>query len=192
LVEFASVVDAVRCAAEVQMAMAEWNAAMPVNGRIEFRVGIHMGDIVVEDGDIFGDEVNIAARLEGLAEPGGICVSARVQEDAAGKLALAFEDIGEQQLKNIARPIRVFRVAASGPSSAVTAPVPLTLPDKPSVAVLPFNNMSGDPEQEFIANGIAEDVSPHCRVTRRCSSSRAIPPSLTRAAQSTLNKSAEN
>src|SRR5215472_14274537 len=110
LVEFASVVDALRCAAETQAAMAESNAGVPPDNRIEFRIGINMGDIVVEDGDIFGDGVNVAARLEGLAEPGGICVSARVQEDAAGKLDLAFEDIGEQQLKNIARPIRVYRV----------------------------------------------------------------------------------
>src|SRR5438128_6926816 len=108
LAEFASVVDALRCAGEVQAAMTEQNAAVPADSRIEFRVGIHQGDIVVEDGDIFGDGVNIAARLEALAEAGGICVSARVQEDAAGKLDLAFEDIGEQDLKNIARPMPVF------------------------------------------------------------------------------------
>ena len=107
LVEFASVVDALRCAAEVQTALAERNAPLPQDRRIEFRVGINVGDIVVEDGDIFGDGVNVAARLEGLAEPGGICVSARVREDAAGKLDLAFEDMGEQALKNIARPVRV-------------------------------------------------------------------------------------
>jgi adenylate cyclase len=110
LVEFASVVDAVRCAAELQAAMAESNAALPPECRISFRIGINMGDIVVEDGDIFGDGVNVAARLEGLAEPGGICVSARVHEDAAGRLDLGFEDIGEQSLKNIARPVRVYRV----------------------------------------------------------------------------------
>jgi adenylate cyclase len=104
LVEFVSVVDALRCAPEVQAVMAESNATLPADRRIEFRIGIHQGDIVVEDGDIFGDGVNIAARLEGLAEPGGICVSARVQEDAAGRLDLVFEDIGEQALKNIARP----------------------------------------------------------------------------------------
>jgi len=115
LVEFASVVDALRCAAEVQAAMAESNAPTPPDQRIEFRIGINVGDIVVEDGDIFGDGVNVAARLEGLAEPGGICVSARVQEDAAGRLDLAFEDIGEQPLKNIARPVRVYRVRPQGP-----------------------------------------------------------------------------
>jgi class 3 adenylate cyclase len=106
LVEFSSVVDALRCAIEVQSGMAERNATIPTDSRIEFRIAIHQGDVVVEDGDIFGDGVNIAARLEGLAQPGGICVSARVQEDAAGRLDLSFEDMGEQQLKNIARPVR--------------------------------------------------------------------------------------
>jgi adenylate cyclase len=110
LVEFASVVDALRCAAEVQAALAESNAPLPPDRRIEFRIGIHQGDIVVEHDDIFGDGVNIAARLEGVAEPGGICISARVREDAAGKLDLAFEDIGEQTLRNITRPVRVYRV----------------------------------------------------------------------------------
>ena len=112
-------VDALRCAVEVQREMAGRNAGVPPDNRIEFRIGINVGDIVVEDGDIFGDGVNVAARLEALAEPGGICVSARVQEDAAGKLDLAFEDIGEQQLKNIARPVRAYRVVASdaGPAT---------------------------------------------------------------------------
>ena len=110
LVEFASVVDALRCAAELQAALTVSNAPLPPDRRIEFRIGIHQGDIVVEDGDIFGDGVNVAARLEGLAQPGGICVSARVQEDAAGRLDLAFEDMGEQALKNITRPVRTYRV----------------------------------------------------------------------------------
>src|SRR5712671_5845003 len=145
LVEFGSVVDALRCAAEVQGALAESNAPLPPDRRIAFRIGIHQGDIVVEDGDIFGDGVNVAARLEGLAEPGGICVSARVQEDAAGRLDLAFEDIGEQALKNIARPVRVFRVRSSDGVAVDSAPKlaarpvqaekALALPDKPSVAV---------------------------------------------------------
>jgi adenylate cyclase len=113
LVEFASVVDALRCAAEAQMALAESNAPLPQDRRIEFRIGINVGDIVVEDGDIFGDGVNVSARLEGLAEPGGICVSARVQEDAAGLLDLALEDTGEQALKNIARPVRRTTRASS-------------------------------------------------------------------------------
>jgi adenylate cyclase len=158
LVEFSSVVDALRCATEVQAGMGERNAAIPTDKRIEFRIGINVGDIVVEDGDIFGDGVNVAARLEALAEPGGICVSARVQEDASGKLDLAFEDLGEQQLKNIARPVRAFRVATgAAPATAAKTPA-LPLPDRPSVAVLPFTNMSTDPDQEFFADGIAEDV----------------------------------
>ena len=135
--------------------MAESNAAHPPDRRIEFRIGIHQGDIVVENDDIFGDGVNIAARLEGLAEPGGICVSARVREDAAGKLDLAFEDIGEQELKNITRPVRVFRIAAAQKPASKSA---LALPDKPSLAVLPFQNLSGDPEQEYFVDGVVEEI----------------------------------
>jgi adenylate cyclase len=156
LVEFASVVDALRCATEWQRGMANFKASVPSDARIEFRIGIHQGDIVVEDGDIFGDGVNVGARLEALAEPGGICVSARVQEDAAGKLDLVFEDLGEQQLKNIARPIRVFRVLGEQKPTAKVAALPL--PDKPSIAVLPFQNMSGDPEQEYFADGMVEEI----------------------------------
>ena len=159
LVEFSSVVDALRCATEVQARMAERNAPASMDQRIEFRIGIHQGDIVVEDGDIFGDGVNVSARLEGLAEPGGICVSARVQEDAAGKLDLAFEDIGEQALKNIARPVRAYRISAGPvPASAQTRPKQ-ALPEKPSLAVLPFQNMSGDPEQEYFADGIVAELT---------------------------------
>jgi adenylate cyclase len=158
LVEFASVVDALRCAAKVQTAMAENNAPIPLDRRIEFRIGINVGDIVVEDGDIFGDGVNVAARLEGLAEPGGICVSARVQEDAAGRLDLAFEDIGEQALKNIARPVRAYRVVTAAGSPFKWASSGLPLPDKPSIAVLPFANMSGDPEQEYFVDGMVEEI----------------------------------
>ncbi len=165
LVEFGSVVDGLRCATEWQRGMAERNADTP-DGRIEFRIGINVGDVVVQDGDIFGDGVNVAARLEGLAEPGGICVSARVQEDAVGRLDLTFDDMGEQALKNIARPVRVYRVRGTRPTATETAPKAaptdvapaLALPDKPSIAVLPFQNMSGDPEQEFFADGIAEDI----------------------------------
>jgi TolB-like protein/class 3 adenylate cyclase len=158
LVEFGSVVDALRCAVEVQRDMAGCNAGVTPNNRIEFRIGINVGDIVVEDGDIFGDGVNVAARLEGLAEPGGICVSARVQEDAAGKLDLAFEDIGEQQLKNIARPVRGYRVIMAAGSSFKPASAGPPLPDKPSIAVLPFANLSGDPEQEYFADGMVEEI----------------------------------
>ena len=161
LVEFASVVDGLRCASEWQRGMAERNAGAPAD-RIEFRIGINVGDIAVEDGDIFGDGVNVAARLEGLAEPGGICVSARVQEDAAGRLDLSFDDMGEQALKNIAAAgarLSGTRPGAAPAASKSTPAAPaLALPDKPSIAVLPFKNMSGDAEQEFFADGIAEDM----------------------------------
>jgi TolB-like protein len=122
-------------------------------------MGINVGDVVVEEGDIFGDGVNVAARLEALAQPGGICVSARVQEDAVGKLDLAFEDMGEQALKNIARPVRVYRVRKTAPRSrSALSSSALPLPDKPSIAVLPFMNMSGDPEQEYFADGMVEEI----------------------------------
>ena len=161
LVEFTSVVDALRCATEIQDAMAERNVGVVADERIEFRIGINVGDVVVENDDIFGDGVNVAARLEGLAEPGGICVSARVQEDVAGRLDLTFDDLGDQRLKNIARPVRVYRVrlAATEPKVTLTESGPaLTLPDKPSIAVLPFANMSGDPEQEYFADGMVEEI----------------------------------
>jgi hypothetical protein len=225
LVEASSVVDALRCAAEAQAGMAERNATAVADKRIEFRIGIHQGDIVVDEGDIFGDGVNIAARLEGLAKPGGICVSARVQEDAAGKLDLAFEDMGEQAVKNIARPVRAFKVRTGASPSAVPAPRP-TLPELPrrrlraprpvivaaslaaviglaiatwwvwprlssiasvetsttahlhtslgaanvkgssaaavpllSFVVLPFANLSNDPEQDYFTDAITEDLT---------------------------------
>ncbi|CAN5187399.1 adenylate/guanylate cyclase domain-containing protein [soil metagenome] len=164
LAEFASVVDAVRCAAEVQAGMAERNAVPGSAPRLDFRIGINVGDIVMQDDDIFGDGVNIAARLESIADPGGICVSQRVQEDAAGKTGMIFEDMGEQSLKNIARPIRVYRVRIDGGANpgAATPPAPkenLALPDKPSIAVLPFQNMSGDVEQDYFADGMVEDIT---------------------------------
>jgi class 3 adenylate cyclase len=208
LVEFASVVDALRCAAEMQAAKAESNATLPPDRRIEFRIGIHQGDIVVEDGDIFGDGVNVAARLESLAEPGGICVSARVREDAAGKLDFAFRDLGDQQLKNIARPVRAYAVGATASAiqfnrrrtgtiglastagvlavaavaiaawwawprvnpPAVTAETPPTAASaatgvdaksapRLSIVVLPFSNLSNDPEQEYFADGITDDLT---------------------------------
>ena len=165
LIEFPSVVGAVTCAVAVQEGMAERNAAIAVEQRIEFRVGINLGDVIVEDGDIHGDGVNVAARLEALAEPGSICLSAVVHDQVRDKLDLAFDDLGDQALKNIARPMRVYRVrtgtqvpASLGLRTAVMQSSALALPDKPSVAVLPFANMTSDPEQEFLADGIAEDV----------------------------------
>jgi len=160
LVEFASVVDAVRCAVEMQREMIARNTAIPAERRIEFRMGINVGDIIIEDGDIFGDGVNIAARLEALAEPGGICLSAAAHEQVRDRLDLAFDDLGEQQVKNIARPVRTYAVAF-GASSRPTPPVaaPLPLPDKPSLAVLPFQNLSGDAEQEYFADGVVEEIT---------------------------------
>jgi TolB-like protein len=156
LVEFASVVHALRCAVEVQRGMAERNAQVSQDKQIKFRVGINFGDMIIEGDDIFGDGVNVAARLEGLAAPGEVCVSARVQEDAQGKLDISFEDMGEQQLKNIERPVRVYRVRPSG--AAASSRPALPLPDKPSIAVLPFQNMSGDPEQGYFADGMVEEI----------------------------------
>jgi adenylate cyclase len=160
LVEFASVVDAVRCAVEVQYEMAERNVGTPEEQRIQFRIGINLGDIIKDGRDIHGDGVNIAARLEALAEPGGICVNRVVRDQVRDKLDFAFEDAGEQRVKNIARPLRVYRIRpgrSAGDTMGAARP-PLALPDKPSVAVLPFTNMSGDSEQEFVSDGIAEDV----------------------------------
>jgi adenylate cyclase len=164
LIEFASVVDAVRCAVEVQREMAERNADVPPHDRIEFRMGINLGDIMKDGRDIYGDGVNVAARLEALAEPGGICVSRVVRDQVRDKLAFSFEDLGEQQVKNIARPIRVHRILVgerarrSEPATGAAANSPLALPDKPSIAVLPFQNMSGDPEQEYFADGMVEEI----------------------------------
>ncbi len=155
LVEFASVVDAVRCAVEVQREIAERNIGVHAERRIELRIGINVGDIIIDNEDIFGDGVNVAARLEALAEPGGICVSRAVHDQVRDKLDFAFEDRGEQQVKNIARPVHVYRVPISENAPA-TAPLPL--PDKPSIAVLPFANMSGDPEQEYFADGMVEEI----------------------------------
>ena len=167
LAEFASVVDAVRCAVEVQRVMAKRNAVTSPEERIEFRVGINLGDVIAEGGDIFGDGVNIAARLEALAEPGGICVSRVVRDQVRDKLDYAFEDMGEQQVKNISRPVRVYRVRdAVAVKSATAQPQPaLPLPEKPSIAVLAFQNMSGDPEQEYFADGMVEEITAAlCRV----------------------------
>jgi TolB-like protein/class 3 adenylate cyclase len=155
LIEFASAVDAARCAVEIQHGMIERNADVPQEKRIEFRIGIHVGDIIIEDGDIFGDGVNIAARLEAIAQPGGICISEDAHRQVRGKLDVQFRDSGEQELKNIARPVRVYQLQCGGDVQATAA---LALPDKPSIAVLAFQNMSGDPEQEYFADGMVEDI----------------------------------
>jgi adenylate cyclase len=161
LVEFGSVVDAVRAAVETQRALADRNAAQPDERRIEFRVGINLGDVVIDGDDIQGDGVNVAARLEGLAKPGGICISGSVYEQVRDRLDLPLDDLGEQEVKNIARPVRVWRwTADAGLAPSISAKIdePLSLPDKPSIAVLPFDNMSGDPEQEYFSDGITEDI----------------------------------
>ena len=164
LVEFVSVVDAVRYAVDIQRGMAERNADVAPDRRIEFRIGINVGDIISDENDIYGDGVNVAARLEALAEPGGILVSRNVHDQVRDKLSFGFEDLGEQVVKNIARPIGVHRVslAESAPpamvKSAAAAKTEFSSTDRPSIAVLPFANMSGDPEQEYFADGISEDI----------------------------------
>jgi adenylate cyclase len=166
LVEFASAVDAARCAVEVQRAMAEHNTDVLPEQRIEFRIGIHVGDIIIDDDDIFGDGVNIAARLEGIAKPGGVCLSDDAHRQVRGKVDIAFDDIGEQALKNIAEPMRAWHVSfVDGDSpevrAALAAPLSkaLALPDKPSIVVLPFDNMSSEPGQDYLADGIVEAIT---------------------------------
>jgi TolB-like protein/class 3 adenylate cyclase len=162
LLEFPSVVDAVECAVAVQAVMAHRNEDVPVDCRMLFRIGINLGDILIEGDDILGDGVNVAARLEGIAEPGCICLSSSAYDQVRGKVAVEFADLGEQRLKNIEHAVRVY--AARSKDLGIVAPLlhsapePPPLPDKPSIAVLPFQNMSGDPEQEYFADGIAEDV----------------------------------
>jgi TolB-like protein/class 3 adenylate cyclase len=168
LIEFPSVVEAVACAVAMQQRMFERNAGISADQRFEFRIGINSGDVIVEDGDMHGDGVNIAARLEALAEPGGVCISAIVHEQVQGRLDCAFTDLGKQSLKNIARPIRVYSVKPkgrlpkpsrpSGKRRMGAADAALPLPDKPSIAVLPFQNISGDPEQEYFADGMVEEI----------------------------------
>jgi adenylate cyclase len=163
LAEFPSVVDAVRYGVEVQQEMGNRNAHIPPEKRIEFRIGINLGDVIAESEDIFGDGVNVAARLEALAEPGGIRISEDAYRQVRDRLYYAFEDLGAQQVKNIARPVRVYRVRdRAAPAEKVeptSPPQPLPLPDKPSIAVLPFQNMSGDPEQEYFADGMVEEIT---------------------------------
>jgi adenylate cyclase len=156
LVEFASAVDGVRCGVEIQRAMAERNAAIPEDRQVAFRIGINVGDIIIDEGDIYGDGVNIAARVESLATPGAICLSEDTYNQIRGKLAINVSDMGEQRLKNIDRPVRIYSVRLDdAPAPARPA---LALPEKPSIAVLPFENMSGDPEQEYFVDGMVEDI----------------------------------
>jgi adenylate cyclase len=156
LVDFVSVVDAVRCAVEIQRGMVERNADVPTGKRIQFRIGINVGDIISDDNDIYGDGVNIAARLEAISEPGGICLSDDAYRQVQGKVSAQFVDSGQHQLKNIARPVRVYRVSAQG--AAGTVEPTLALPEKPSIAVLPFDNMSDAAEDVYFADGVAEDI----------------------------------
>jgi TolB-like protein/class 3 adenylate cyclase/tetratricopeptide (TPR) repeat protein len=163
LVEFASAVDAARCAVTVQRGVAEHNGGTPQPLRIEFRIGIHVGDIIIDDNDIFGDGVNIAARLEGIAEAGGVCISDDAQRQIRGKVDIAFDDMGPQTLKNIAEPMRAWRLRSEPAPASMAQAKPAAeaapaLPDRPSIAVLPFQNMSGDAEQEYFADGMAEDI----------------------------------
>jgi adenylate cyclase len=167
LVEFARVVDAVRCAVEVQQVMPEWNTGVEAESRIELRIGINLGDVIAEGDDLYGDSVNIAVRIEALADAGGVFVSNTVHDHVRDRLPFVFEDLGEQQVKNIVRPVRVYRVRPEGPlpnpppqagGGRVGAGKPPPLPDKPSIAVLPFANMSGDPEQEYFADGMVEEI----------------------------------
>jgi adenylate cyclase len=158
LIEFGSVVGAVECALALQH-LADRNATVAPERRMEWRIGIHIGDVLIEGDDILGDGVNIAARLEGIAEPGGICISEDAYRQVRGKVKVEFADQGEQSLKNIARPLRVYRVGSSSVArQPITAPVALPLPDKPSIAVLPFANLSGNPEQEYFADGMVEEI----------------------------------
>ncbi len=154
--DFASAVDAVQCAVAVQTAIAKENASDPGDELMRFRIGVHVGDVVVDGTNLLGDGVNIAARMESLAEPGAICVSAAARDHIGNKLPLIFDDLGDQNVKNLAQPIRVYRVHAETP--VVQPVVALPLPDKPSIAVLPFQNMSGDPEQEYFVDGMVEEI----------------------------------
>src|SRR5262245_8257953 len=160
LIEFGSVVGAVECALALQRLAADRNTDVPGERRLEWRIGVHLGDVLVEGDDILGDGVNIAARLEGIAEPGSICISEAAYRQVRGKIDTEFTDIGEQSLKNIARPLGVYRVGSKSalPEPVTASATPLALPDKPSIAVLPFQNMSGDPEQEYFADGMVEEI----------------------------------
>src|SRR6516162_2381922 len=159
LIEFGSAVGAVECALALQRLATERNAGIASERRMQWRIGVHIGDVLIEGEDILGDGVNIAARLEGIAEPGGICTSEDAFRQVRGKVEVEFADLGEQSLKNIARPLRVYRVGSSSAASEpITAPAPLPLPDKPSIGVLLFQNMRRHPEQEYFVDGMVEEI----------------------------------
>ena len=183
IIEFRSVVDAVRCAIELQNGLIERNSGLPPERRIEFRIGIHLGDVVEEaDGDLRGDGVNIAARLEGIAKPGAICLSEDAYRQVKSRLDLAVSDLGSTQLKNIAEPIRVYSLevgVAARAKAATQTPAPPSAP-RLSIVVLPFANLGGDPEQEYFVDGVTESLTPISRACPACSWSGAIRPSPTR------------
>ena len=164
LAEFGSAVDAVQCAVDAQAALAEANSSLPPDRRINFRIGVHIGDVMVRAGDLFGDGVNIAARLQSMAKPGGVCISGATYDQVRKVLPMTFMDLGVQQVKNIQEPIRAYQVSApseaqeAAPTRVAEAESPPPMPDKPSIAVLPFENMSGDPEQEYFADGMVEEI----------------------------------
>jgi adenylate cyclase len=157
LAEFKSVVNAVQCAVAIQAKIAERNVSIEPACRMQLRIGINIGDVIYDDSRIYGDGINVATRLESIAEPGGICISGKVYDEIESRINLAYQDIGEQQLKNIARPVRVYRIPLGAAPAGGSRPA-LALPDKPSIAVLPFQNMSGDPEQDYFSDGVTEDL----------------------------------
>ena len=181
LIEFASVVDAVRCAIVVQRGMEDRNANLPERERIRVRIGINVGDVMVDEGDMFGDGVNVAARLEALAAPGEICVSYSVREQVGEKLPIRFTDLGEHSVRNIARPVRVYRVEKGAEPHAGAAEVqtqdPLGVADRPSLAVMPFTNLSGDAEQEYFVDGIVEEDRKSTRLNSSHSGESRMPSS---------------
>jgi adenylate cyclase len=179
LAEFPSVVSAVACAVEMQRQIQERFASVPDDKRIVFRIGVNLGDVIVDGGDIYGDGVNVAARLQSIAEPGGIAVSQSVRDQVGNRLDLLFEDRGEQQLRNIEKPVRVYDVLLQEPQHTA---MPSPKKEKPSIAVLPFTNMSGDPEQEYFSDGITEDIITDLAKFRRCRWSHATRRSLTKDA----------
>jgi adenylate cyclase len=190
LVEFPSAVDAVSHAVDVQRGMAERNKDLPRDQQIRLRLGINVGDIIIDEDDIYGDGVNVAARLEPLAEPDGICLSARVYDYVRDRLDVAYDDLGKLAMKNITEPVHVYRVrlGETAPAGVAEEPQALPLPDKPSIAILPFVNMSGDPEQDYFSDGITEDIITELSRFRELMVIARNCPSRSEAGHSTLRK----